>query len=573
MVIDCLKDQGFPAEIHPYREWTFSQHDAFAHALALSGKNVFITGFALTGKTRLALKIANDIESQHNKNVLCTAATKAGTYRIKGLPLFQFLGIPEDSKDINVDQAESIIERRMQQVGEKYARCLPTLREIDVLIIDEGHLVTLTMLQAIDRVARRLRPDHRNELFGGIQIIFLANFFLLDPSLDVGYHGFLYQSNLWREAFPFDQQVALRDSSERGSVVEKAHFGSFGRDEADALAKLGNSTDKIEMSAFVDDFRGKKDVQPFFARHEASCVFNRYFLRSNIPFRGVDAGHILYYLSAPMAYATSLGLSARASFTAGMVVQFNYGNGSTIEAGDIAIIKEAYTHCLIVTLPFKENRQELVYAMRVRLGHPKYPDAHWTVTQFPLVPRRYLSKLHLQLMHTPTKFADVDPRWVLGPNTLGYVLSKLDAPVFQSAHISEFLDRDNLVHEPTKVAFEELYQVGHPEAKRYCKNCKTNIATLNFEEAHWRHCVSSARWCKECSLLIPHRHWESHSERHTLVKCFDCRRLLEWRNWDIHRLTCPGVLKEISPDNPYIPVETRSLALAQGHDSKDIHSM
>jgi len=407
-------------------------------------------------------------------------------------------------------------------------------------------------------------------------VIFLANFFLLDPSLDAGYHGFLYQSSLWREAFPFDQQVALRDDSVKGLLVEKAHFGNFKHDEAHALSKLAISANGMKPSELVDEIRGKKEVETYFARHEAAASFHdRYPVNSNNPFRTCDSGHLLLMqtLTAGGSHAPSMGFSSRVSYTPGMIVQFNYGNGTTVEAGDIAIIKEAYTHCLVVELPYKQHRQELVYAMRVRVLHPHYTDAYWTLTQFPLVPRDRVSKYHLKLFHTPTKFVDIDPRWVLGQNTLGYILSKLESPTIQSQYMNEFLDRDNIFHEPTKIAFEDLYQVEHQQTKRYCKNCKNNIATLNFEEAHWRHCISSARWCKECSLLIPLRHWESHSERHTLVRCFDCRRTLEWRNWEIHRLSCPGVLKEISTDNPYIPIETRSLALAQGHDPKDLHAL
>ena len=569
--IECLKEEGFPAEIHPYTNWDMTNDEAFGHALALEGKNVFITGFHMSGKTRLAMKIANDIEAQGNKNVFCTAATRKGAFRIKGMFLFSFLGHRNSAQDMSRDQAEATMDRHARKAREKLFDSVPTLRMVDTLIVDDAHCVTLKFLEAMDAVARRMRPERAHEPFGGIQLIFLANFFKLDVSLDAGYSDFIYQSALWRSIFPPDQQVALRDFSEYGALVERAHFGLFQKEDALRLTEWGKTTDKLAQAEFVDDRRGSRATSQFYARHQYLTVFHkRFYFHSRNQFRVTEIGNILHLQG--MLEAPALGLPSETTFIPGTVVQFNYGNNSTIEAGDIGVVKEAHQHCIVVTLPFKNDHTELVYAMRLTVCNPNYPDAFWTFAQFPMVPRANMSNFALELMHTPAKYVNVDPRWVLGQNMLGSTLSRLSAPVFQTEHIAEFLDRDHLVHEPTKVAFEELFQVEHNDTKRYCKNCKTNIATLNFAESHWRKCVHSARWCKECALLIPLKHWESHAERHTLVRCFDCRRVVEWRNWEIHRLSCPAVLKEISPDNPYIPEETRSLALAQGHDVKDLHS-
>ena len=570
MSYECARDEGFPAEIHPYVDWQMSDDEAFGHALALEGKNVFITGFSLSGKTRLALKIANAVERK-KKRVLCTAATRKGAFRIKGMYFFTFLGHKNNAQDMSREQAEATMDRHARKVREKLFQCVPTLETIDVLIVDDAHCVTLKFLQAMDAVARHLRPAHADEPFGGIQLIFLANFFKLNVSLDAGYSDYVFQSSLWRSIFPQDQQVALRDYSAYGALVEKAHFGTFGRSDALQLAAMAETTDVVPLAELVDDGRGRRATSQLFARHQSLSVFHKRFLfKSRNQFRTTEIGNILHMQG--IVDAQALGLPAETTFAPGMIVQFNYGNGSTIKVGDIGVVQEAHEHCLVVKLPFKGGRTEIVYAMRINVRNPNYSDAFWTFAQFPVIPRTTTSNFALEHMHTPTKYADVDPRWVLGENMLGCVLAKLDRPIFQCTHIDEFLDRDHLVHEPTKIAFEELFQVEHKETKRYCRNCKTNVATLNFAEAHWHACVKSARWCKECALLIPLKHWESHAERHTLVRCFDCRRIVEWRNWEIHRLSCPAVLKEISPDNPFIPEETRSLALAKGHDAKDLHS-
>ena len=145
------------------------------------------------------------------------------------------------------------------------------------------------------------------------------------------------------------------------------------------------------------------------------------------------------------------------------------------------------------------------------------------------------------------------------------VLSCTHSPTFVKGSLLkgsllEHTQRDGIVQEATKVAFEDLYNVVFPDSLRYCKNCKMNEAALDFNQKHWHLCVHSTRWCTHCDVSVPLPLWQSHAERHTMVLCFDCHKVLQWRQWDNHRTHCPGMLKEISPDNPFLSEETRSLS-------------
>ena len=456
---------------------------------------------------------------------------------------------------------------------ERLFKCFPTVENVDVVVIDDIQEVSVALFEAFDATARAARdPDLP---FGGIQLVVAGNFFELSPTAEAGLTGFLFQHPLWRETFPLEQTVALRRRDTYGVLVEKAHFGCLTDADVEAFSLVGARSFCIPPSPFVDKIRGVRACYTIFPRFRATQEYHRriapLYRGEKGGFRLTEIGGVLQESLMKVACRQAVGFVGRLDVEVNQLVQFNYGNGTTIETGDLGVVTEVRDHSVTVRLPLKGDRKEVVHAMRIRVYHPDYPDASLEMSQLPLVPRDLVSVLTIQKAHSPVKYVEFDPRWVLEVNSLGRTLSALEAPCISPTLLREYLQRPGVIHEPTKIAFEELYNIVHPNPMRYCRNCKTNIASPNFESAHWNRCIAESRWCDECDVGISLPLWESHAERHTFVRCFDCGKILQWRAWDTHRISCPGMLKEISPDNPFIPIETRSLSLAQGHDPKDLH--
>ena len=145
-----------------------------------SNRNIFLTGKAGTGKTTF-LKYIRESCSKQMAIVAPTgvAAINAGGVTIHSffqLPLTLF--IPEASgfrgNDETVNRHTLLSRLKMNNDKKKL------LQELELLVIDEISMVRCDTLDAIDVVLRHIR--HRpNELFGGVQLLFIGDLFQLPP--------------------------------------------------------------------------------------------------------------------------------------------------------------------------------------------------------------------------------------------------------------------------------------------------------------------------------------------------------------------------------------------------------
>ena len=131
-----------------------------------TGKSVFLTGKAGTGKTTFLKKVVE----QSKKRVVVVAptgiaATNAGGVTIHSffqLPLHPFIpGMKIESKFAFSKEKRSII------------------KTIDILIIDEISMVRCDLLEAIDSVLRRFRNKYKP--FGGVQLLMIGDLQQLSP--------------------------------------------------------------------------------------------------------------------------------------------------------------------------------------------------------------------------------------------------------------------------------------------------------------------------------------------------------------------------------------------------------
>ena len=173
-----------------------SQEQKYAFSLYKKRKNVFISGPGGTGKTRLIEYIINDCIVQRRYAQVC-AMTGCATLLLPKLcnarTLHSWSGIR-----LCKGESDKIITNVL-----KYKKNKDAWKKIDILIIDEVSMMSKKILEVLNEIGQRVR--YNNQPFGGIQLVFLGDFYQLPP---VGTHEdsdtekFCFESSLWSNIFP-----------------------------------------------------------------------------------------------------------------------------------------------------------------------------------------------------------------------------------------------------------------------------------------------------------------------------------------------------------------------------------
>ena len=146
-----------------------------------TNQNIFLTGKAGTGKTTFLKKI---IQTTHKKTIVAAptgiAALNAGGVTLHSqfqLPLGGF--VPQERDLVLHDslkfETKSSLARhmRMNEIKRK------TIREAELLIIDEVSMLRADILDAIDFVLQHVR--RKKQPFGGVQVLFIGDLLQLPP--------------------------------------------------------------------------------------------------------------------------------------------------------------------------------------------------------------------------------------------------------------------------------------------------------------------------------------------------------------------------------------------------------
>ncbi|KAG7249071.1 hypothetical protein CRUP_036200, partial [Coryphaenoides rupestris] len=131
----------------------------------LSGKNVFFTGSAGTGKSFLLKRIVGSLPP---KSTYATASTGVAACHIAGTTLHNFAGIGSGAAPL--EQCIELAQR--PGVLQHWTSCRH-------LIIDEVSMVDAPLFDKLEAVARSVRRS--TEPFGGIQLIICGDFLQLPP--------------------------------------------------------------------------------------------------------------------------------------------------------------------------------------------------------------------------------------------------------------------------------------------------------------------------------------------------------------------------------------------------------
>lgn len=178
-----------------------------ALAILKTGANVFLTGEPGAGKSYTINKYVEYLR-ERNIDVAITASTGIAATHISGMTLHSWSGI---------GILPSLSERELAKIaGSKHI--IKRVRNTKVLIIDEVSMLTPETIDMVDAVCRVARENPSP--FGGLQIIFVGDFFQMPPVTksqigadrndqsdlfggdDERIKRFSYNSSAWKRAKP-----------------------------------------------------------------------------------------------------------------------------------------------------------------------------------------------------------------------------------------------------------------------------------------------------------------------------------------------------------------------------------
>ncbi len=152
-----------------------------------SGRNVFVTGPAGSGKTFLL----NDFiqwAKQAGKKIAVTASSGIAATHLGGVTIHSWsgLGIADRISEYALD---GLLQK--QHLHKRFTTT-------DILIIDEISMFDADRLDSVDRILRTIRNN--DTPFGGIQVVLSGDFFQLPPITRGGAPvKFAFESNVWDE--------------------------------------------------------------------------------------------------------------------------------------------------------------------------------------------------------------------------------------------------------------------------------------------------------------------------------------------------------------------------------------
>lgn len=162
-------------------------------------RNLFVTGKAGTGKTTFLHRLKE--ASRKQMAVVAptgVAAINAGGTTIHSffqLPFTPFIPTPEGRKNL-------VAKSRMRSSRRR------VLQELELLVIDEISMVRADLLDAMDATLRHFRYKN-NELFGGVQVIFIGDMFQLAPVAKEEEWRLL--SRYYQSPYFFHSQAVIQD--------------------------------------------------------------------------------------------------------------------------------------------------------------------------------------------------------------------------------------------------------------------------------------------------------------------------------------------------------------------------
>uniref|UniRef100_A0A671KZQ7 ATP-dependent DNA helicase PIF1 n=1 Tax=Sinocyclocheilus anshuiensis TaxID=1608454 RepID=A0A671KZQ7_9TELE len=216
-----------PVLVLPVAQKLSKEQTAVLNAV-LSGKNVFFTGSAGTGKSFLLKRI---IGSLPPKSTYATASTGVAACHIGGTTLHSFAGVGSGSAPL--EQCIELAQR--PGVLQHWTSCKH-------LVIDEISMVEAEFFDKLEAVARSIRRS--TEPFGGIQLIVCGDFLQLPPvTKGKDKANFCFQSRSWRKCIHMNMELTeVRRQTDKAfiSLLQAVRVGRVTEEVTAQLLRSAN---------------------------------------------------------------------------------------------------------------------------------------------------------------------------------------------------------------------------------------------------------------------------------------------------------------------------------------------
>ncbi len=140
-----------------------------------TGKNIFLTGKAGTGKTTFL----HNLKKHSPKRMVVVAPTGVAAINAAGVTIHSFFQLSFGPQLPDYKTSEFKNQERQNKVKRFSKEKINIIRSMDLLIIDEISMVRADLLDGIDNTLRRFR--NRNLPFGGVQLLMIGDLQQLAP--------------------------------------------------------------------------------------------------------------------------------------------------------------------------------------------------------------------------------------------------------------------------------------------------------------------------------------------------------------------------------------------------------
>jgi ATP-dependent DNA helicase PIF1 len=198
-------------------------------------KNIFITGPGGTGKSTLIKQIQQDAERKGRKIQVCALTGCAAVLlQCRAKTIHSWSGIGLGNGEILF---------YVQKILKNYYK-KKVWKQVDILIIDEVSMMSQKLFDMLDAIGKAVRKN--NKPFGGIQVIFLGDFYQLPPigdRDDPETMKFCFESDQWYETFEKENTVQLKKIFRQTDkiytkILNQIREGRLSRSSYDILTSL-----------------------------------------------------------------------------------------------------------------------------------------------------------------------------------------------------------------------------------------------------------------------------------------------------------------------------------------------